>query len=132
MSIDDKYYSWLITSTTTPSYLYLSNGVSGSIGTLSGYCLDLSNKVNNISDKYNYLRLVKCSDAKYKFKFNGSFNNGNINSIGVYDSNDNPLSINNNNICLYYSMSPRVIKCNDTNKSKQIKWIISDIKSVKI
>ena len=132
MTITDPYYSWFVTSTTKPSYLYLSNGVSGNTGKPSNYCLDLSNRVNNNNDKYNYLRIVKCSDAKYKFKFNGSYSNGEINSIRVYDNNDKPYSINKNEMCLYYSMSPRVIKCNDVNKSKQIKWIVSGIKTVQI
>jgi len=127
MSNTDKYYSWFVTSTTKSSYLYLSDGVSGKIGNPTNYCLDLSSRVNNNNDKYNYLQIVKCSKANHKFKFNGSYTNGSVDSISVYDKNDKAYSINNNKICLYYSMSPSVIKCNDTNKSSQTVWKISDI-----
>jgi len=129
MSITDKYYSWFVTSTTKPSFLYLSDGASGSVGKPSNYCLDLSTRVNNDSDRFNYLRIVKCTEANYKFKFNGSYKNGEINSISVYTSKDKPYSINNNDICLYYSMSPRVINCNNTSKASQINWKILEIKS---
>jgi len=131
MSSNDKYYSWFVTSTTNPSYLYLSDGISGKVGKPTNYCLDLSTRVNNGNEKYNYLRIVKCSEAKYKFKFNGSYKNGEINSISIYTSKNKAYSINNTNVCLYYSMTPRIINCNNTKKSEQISWKILDIKTYK-
>ena len=65
----DKYYTWFVTSKKEPSYLYLQDGVSGNVGKPTNNCLDLGDYVNNETDNYNYLRIVKCSDAKYKFKY---------------------------------------------------------------
>ena len=89
MASSDKYYTWFVTSKTKPSYLYLSDGVSGNVGKPTNYCLDLGDYVNNETDNYNYLRIVNCSDAKFKFKYDTSYNKS-YGTINVYDNNGNP------------------------------------------
>jgi hypothetical protein len=119
ISSSNKYYSWFVTSKTEPSYFYLSDGVSGNNGNPTNYCLDLGDYVNNASDNFNYLRIVNCSNAKYKFKYN-RLSNKEYGTINVYDNNGNPYAINGVVVCIYYSGTPRVDNCN--NSSNKMGW----------
>ena len=119
VSSSNNYYTWFVTSKTNPSYLYLSDGVSGATGNPTNYCLDLGDFVHNEDDNFNYLRIVDCSDAKYKFKYN-ALSNKEYGTINVYDNNGNPYAINNVTVCLYYSGTPRVDSCE--NSSTKMGW----------
>ena len=117
ISSSNEYYTWYVTSKTEPSYLYLSDGVSGASGNPTDYCLDLGKYVNG--NNYNYLRIVNCSEAKYKFKYN-SLSNNDYGTINVYDNNGNPYAINDVVVCIYYSGTPRVDNCG--NSSNKMGW----------
>jgi len=117
-----KYRTWHVDSESKPSLLYLSNGSFGNIGEPSEYCLDLGTYTN--SNGYNFLSIVKCSIAKHKFMYGKSYSN----SIDVYDLNGNHLvDSNKNNLCLYYSMTPRVDKCSISGSKKNMSWKKSNL-----
>ena len=99
----------------------MSDGVSGNVGKPANYCLDLGDYVNNETDNYNYLRIVNCSDAKFKFKYDTSYNKS-YGTINVYDNNGNPYYINSNHVCIYYSMTPRVDKCVNLSTKSKMDW----------
>jgi len=105
-----QYYTWLVSSTTEPSYLYLTNGVNGDVGELTGYCLNLSPHVNNSQEKMNYLRISKCTDTKFKFKYRPNYDNEEYGSIVVFE-NDRPYSIDTSLYCIHYSGTPRIARC---------------------
>jgi len=106
------YRTWHITSKTEPSYLYLSQGTYGNDGVPSNLCLDLG--VNTNSEGYNYLSIVACSSAKHKFMYGGTHSK----TIDIYDKNNKHLTDSSgNNLCVYYSMSPRISRCNYIDNS---------------
>ncbi|OUM59072.1 hypothetical protein PIROE2DRAFT_64014 [Piromyces sp. E2] len=116
------YRTWHITSKTEPSYLYLSKAEYGNDGEPSEFCLDLGEYLNG--EGYNFLSIVKCSDAKHKFKYGGTHSK----TIDIYNKNNVHLTDKNgSNLCLYYSMTPRISKCdyidNSSNKNAEhMKW----------
>jgi len=112
-----KYYTWHLTSETSPSLMYLSTGEYGAEGKPSKYCLDLGSYKN--SEGYNYLSIVECSSAKYKFKYSSSYSR----TIDIYtlDGNHHTDS-NGNKLCLYYSMTPRISRCKNPDSSKNMGW----------
>jgi len=118
------YRTWHITSKIEPSYLYLSKATYGNNGEPSQYCLDLGPYKS--SEGYNFLSVVKCSEAKHKFLYGGSHSKTidiyNLNNVHITDSN-------NNKLCLYYSMTPRISRCDyitdSSNKNyEHMKWDI--------
>ena len=110
-----KYRTWHVTSETKPSLLYLSDGTYGNPGNPSSHCLDLGN--HHSTNGYNFLSIVNCENAKHKFMYGGYSSD----SIDVYDINGKHLTDSNNNkLCVYYSMTPRIDKCN--NDSGKMKW----------
>ena len=110
------YHTWHITSKTEPSFLYLSKATYGNDGEPSEFCLDLGSNTN--SEGYNYLSIVNCSNAKYKFKYGET----STKAIDVYNKNGTHLTDKKGNkLCLYYSMTPRISKCNNT---EHMKWDI--------
>jgi len=122
VSADDgvsaAYRTWHITSKIQPSLLYLSKAKYGNDGEPSDLCLDLGTNTND--EGYNYLSIVKCSSAKHKFKYGGTYSK----TIDIYDSNNNHFTDKNGvNLCLYYSMTPRISRCsyisNSSNKNAE-------------
>jgi len=112
-----KYHTWHMDSEINPSLLYLSNGVSGNVGEPSDYCLDLGTFTDVYG--YNFLSTVKCSNAKHKFMYGKSFSN----SIDVYDLNDNHLTDSDkNDLCLFYSMTPKLDKCSLSSSEENMSW----------
>jgi len=114
----NKYRTWHVTSMDRPSLLYLSDGTYGNHGEPSNLCLDLGEYKS--SDGYNYLRVVKCSQAQYKFMYGGSYRN----SIDIYnrDGEKHLTDKQGNKLCLYYSMTPRISKCKNTENNQNIGW----------
>jgi len=121
-SVDPTYQYWLITSQNKPSIFYLSNATFLTQGNISNYCLDLGTYVN--SEGYNYLSIVECSKVQHKFQYGGS----QLNTIDIYTMDNKHLKDSEGyNLCLYYSMTPRISRCdyiNDkTNKNAEhMKW----------
>jgi hypothetical protein len=114
-----KYHTWHVDSEINPSFLYLSNGIYGHVGEPTEYCLDLSTYVN--AGGYNYLSIVKCVNAKHKFLYGKSYSN----SVDIYDVNGVHLTDNKgNNVCLYYSITPRIDKCNISSSKRNMSWMI--------
>jgi len=112
-----KYRTWHVESKIKPSLLYLSNGVYGNMGEPSDYCLDLGTFTDG--NGYNFLSIVKCSNAKHKFMYGKSFSN----SIDVYDLNDNHLTDSDkNDLCLFYSMTPKLDKCSLSSSEENMSW----------
>eukprot|EP00833_Pecoramyces_ruminatium_P016781 jgi/Orpsp1_1/1190813/evm.model.d7180000081358.1 len=112
-----KYRTWHVTSEKSPSLLYLSNGSYGNIGEPSGYCLDLGSFSNN--DGYPYLSIVECSKAQHKFMHGGTY----VNSIDVYDMNSKHFKDSQGqDVCLYYSMTPRLDKCKNFDSNIKMRW----------
>eukprot|EP00833_Pecoramyces_ruminatium_P009443 jgi/Orpsp1_1/1183475/evm.model.c7180000085370.1 len=112
-----KYRTWHVTSQTSPSLFYLSNGTYGNEGKPSNYCLDLGNYKND--NGLNYLSIVECSKAQHKFMYGGTFSD----SIDVYNINGKHLTDGNGNkLCLYYSMTPRIAICKNPSTNKNIGW----------
>ncbi|OUM65802.1 hypothetical protein PIROE2DRAFT_7128 [Piromyces sp. E2] len=107
------YRTWHVTSTTEPSFLYLSRATYGNNGEPSNLCLDLGTYTNG--DGYNYLSIVPCSKATHKFRYGGTYGR----TIAVYDKNDVPLTDGDgHNLCLYYSMTPRISQCRYIEEKK--------------
>jgi len=121
MNSSDKYYTWFITSENSPSYLYLSDAPNGNTGNPTNYCLDLGEMLSSAG--FNYLRITECKNAKYKFKYANSYKN----SIDVYTTNNKAHTINNEKVCLYYSMTPRVDQCKNYNTNNQLSWSVTKI-----
>lgn len=112
-----KYRTWHVTSQTKPSLLYLSSGTYGNNGSPSNYCLDLSNSKNE--DGFNYLSIVDCSNAHHKFMYGETF----IDSIDIYNRDDKHLTDSNGyKLCLYYSMTPHIGRCNNFSIYKNTGW----------
>ncbi|ORX78285.1 hypothetical protein BCR32DRAFT_295133 [Anaeromyces robustus] len=101
-----KYRTWHVTSLTEPSFIYLSDGTYGNPGNPTNYCLDLS--IYGTSQGYNYLSIVECSKAKYKFKYGGTYSD----TIDIYNrNNQHIIDKNGNKLCLFYSTTPRISRC---------------------
>lgn len=111
-SQEPKYRTWHITSQSKPSLLYLSNGTYGNDGTPSDLCLDLGSYTDK--EGYNYLNIVKCSKAKHKFLYGGTYSN----TIDIYNSdNSHATDSNGNDICLFYYSYPCVYTCSSSVNS---------------
>jgi len=104
----NSYYTWLLTSTSEPSFMHLSDGKKGDVGTPTEYCLNVSNSKNHFGK--HYIDLVECNKAQYKFKFND-------NVINIYHAKDNSYYTNafHKKLCVYFSSNPFVTECKINN-----------------
>ncbi|OUM65801.1 hypothetical protein PIROE2DRAFT_7127, partial [Piromyces sp. E2] len=109
------YRTWHVTSTTEPSFLYLSKATYGNDGEPSDLCLDLGTYTNG--EGYNYLSIVQCSKATHKFRYGGTYGR----TIDIYNKNNVHITDGDgHNLCLYYSMTPRISQCRYVEEKKNI------------
>jgi len=119
-----KYRTWHITDKSKPSQLYLSDGTYGNNGTPSEYCLDLGSYTDK--EGYQYLEIIKCSKAKYKFKYGGTYSD----TIDVYNSdNTHATDKKGNDLCVFYYSYPCVYKCSSSvnknySSATNLKWTL--------
>jgi len=123
-AVNPAYQTWIISSKTKPSIYRLSSSVNNNRGHPTNYCLDLGSYANN--EGYNYLSIVNCSEVRHKFKYGGTYSK----TIDIYNLNNVHLKDRYGyDLCLYYSMTPRISRCkyiNDrtNNNAEHMKWDI--------
>jgi len=123
--VSAPYRTWHITSKNEPSYLYLSEAKYGNNGEPSELCLDV-NSSSSSSYYYNTLSIVKCTEAKHKFLYGGTYSN----VIDIYNqNNEHYLDLLGNPLCIYYSDIPYAAKCSNIEKTsdelaQHMKWTI--------
>ncbi|ORX86933.1 hypothetical protein BCR32DRAFT_324757 [Anaeromyces robustus] len=113
------YRTWHVNSIKEPSLFYLSDSLYGSgDGKPTNYCLDIGYYVT--MKGYNYLSIVECSKAKYKFKYGGTYKD----TIDIYyrSNNKHITDRKGNNLCLYYSVIPHIAKCSDYESKENLRW----------
>jgi len=114
---NNKYYTWLVTSTSSPSFMYFSNGEEGLIGEFTNLCLNVSDEKE--SSGYNYVNIVNCSEATYKFMYNDSYSD----AINIYTKDDEPFTnAKGEKLCLYYTTNPRIYKCKNPESTPKLAW----------
>ncbi|KAL6588302.1 hypothetical protein U3516DRAFT_888422 [Neocallimastix sp. 'constans'] len=97
--------------------MYLSNGTNGSTGSLTDYCLSVSSEIDY--DEYYYMNLVKCSSAKYKFKYGDSY----ADAIYIFNKDNSYYKDKHDNkLCVYYTDYPRIYKCKNPRNYSNLKW----------
>jgi len=109
---DPAYQTWFVTSSKEPSLFTLSDGTFDNVGQPSDYCLDLGNYLNG--EGYNFLSIVDCSKVQHKFKYGESHPK----AVDIYLLNNDHLKDGEGfDLCLYYSMTPRISRCDYINDS---------------
>ncbi|ORX78284.1 hypothetical protein BCR32DRAFT_282433 [Anaeromyces robustus] len=116
-TLSTKFRTWHVTSLTEPSFLYLSDGTYGNPGNPTNYCLDLGTRTTD--QGYNYLSIVECSKAQHKFKYGGTYSD----TIDVYNTNNQHIvNESGSKICLFYSNTPRVSRCEKHDEKPNMIW----------
>jgi len=97
--------------------MYLSNGKEGKLGKSTDLCLNVSDEKEN--SEYNYVNIVNCSDASYKFMYNDSYTD----AINIYTKDDKPFTnAKGEKLCLYYATNPRISKCKNPESTPKLGW----------
>ena len=117
----NKYNNWFSTGTKI-SYLHLSDSTTEKAGKPSGYCLDVNTASTDARGNY-YLKVVKCSQAKHKFRYIKDANSINTTNIMIYNA-DNTIfkDADGNNLCVYYATNPTTHTCGSAKNNSSLGW----------
>jgi len=117
----NKYNNWFTTGTKI-SYLHLSDSTTEKAGKPSGYCLDVNTSSTDARGNY-YLKVVKCSQAKHKFRYIKDVNSINTTNIMIYNADNTTFKdAEGNNLCVYYGSNPTTHKCGSVKNYSSLGW----------